>query len=390
MDRALELDAAKQLLDLLQHPTMAVADEMRELPASVYADEDRWRREREVLFGKLPLMAALAGELPNPGDWKLFEPPGTSIVLVRGDDGVVRGFRNACRHRGSLVIEQPRGSNRSFTCPYHSWTYDRQGALIGIPHAGTFEGICREQRGLFPVSVEERAGVIWVLPKSHGEPFDLAGHLGEFAPELERWNLGDLHFFEQRVHRVPANWKLAVDTFTEAYHIPNLHKDSVGLLAAGGLTVCARFGKHHRQTVAMKHLKEIADLPSEQSAPFTTGAIAFVYLIFPNSVLLFFGDHAEFFQVFPGDTVDTSVTLQSMLDYAPIETDERRANLKAVFDFFYGVVGGEDYRMAAGVQRMLNSTPDQTFLLGRCEAITQAMHEDFQKLLSDAALSPVH
>jgi len=176
----------------------------------------------------------------------------------------------------------------------------------------------------------------------------------------------------------------------EAYHIPNLHKDSVGLLAAGGLTVCARFGKHHRQTVAMKHLKEIADLPSEQLAPFSAGAIAFVYLIFPNSVLLFFGDHAEFFQVFPGDTVDTSVTLQSMFDYTPIETDERRANLKAVFDFFYGVVGGEDYRMAAGVQRMLNSTPDETFLLGRCEAITQAMHEDFQKLLSDAAPSPVH
>src|SRR5271156_1851292 len=101
----------------------------------------------------------------------------------------------------------------------------------------------------------------------------------------------------------------------EAYHIPNLHKDSVGLLAAGGLTVCARFGKHHRQTVAMKHLKEIADLPSEQSAPFTAGAIAFVSLIFPNSVLLFFGDHAEFFQVFPGDTVDAPVTLQSMFDY---------------------------------------------------------------------------
>jgi len=389
MDPALELDATKQLLDLLEHPTMAVGDEMRELPASVYADEDRWRSERELLFGKLPLMGALAGELSDPGDWKLFEPPGTSIVLVRGDDGVVRGFRNACRHRGSLVIEQPRGSNRSFTCPYHSWTYNRQGALIGIPHAGTFDGICREQRGLFPVSVEERAGVIWVLPTSHGEPFDLDGHLGEFAAELERWNLGDLHFFEQRVHRVPANWKLAVDTFTEAYHIPNLHKDSVGLLAAGGLTACARFGKHHRQTVAMKHLKEISDLPSEQSAPFAAGAIAFVYLIFPNSVLVFFGDHAEFFQVFPGDTVDTSVTLQSVFDYTSIETDERRANLKAVFDFFYGVVGGEDYRMAAGVQRMLNSTPDETFLLGRCEAITQAMHEDFQKLLSDAASSPV-
>jgi phenylpropionate dioxygenase-like ring-hydroxylating dioxygenase large terminal subunit len=389
MDRALELDVTEQLLDLLRHPTMAVGDKMTELPASVYSDEERWRREREVLFGELPLMAALAGELSDAGDWKLFEPPGMSIVLVRGDDGVVRGFRNACRHRGALVVDEPRGSSRSFTCPYHSWTYDRQGVLIGIPQADTFEGMCRQQRGLLPVSVQERAGVIWVLPKSGGQPFDLDEHLDEFATELERWSLGDLHFFEQRVHRVPANWKLAVDTFTEAYHIPKLHKDTVGRLAAGGLTVCTRFGRHHRQAVAMKHLKEVADVPSEQCAPFSAGAIGFVYVIFPNSVLLFFGDHAEFFQVFPGDTIDTSLTLHSLFDYAPIETDERRINLKAVFDFFYGVVGTEDYRMAAGVQRTLNSTPDETFLLGSCEAVTQAIHEDFEKLLAAAHPSPV-
>lgn len=382
MDRALELDVTRQLLDLLEHPTMAVGDETRELPASVYTDEERWNRERELLFGKVPLAAALAGELTRPGDWKLFEPPGTSIILVRGDDGVVRGFRNACRHRGAVVVEQPRGTGRNFTCPYHSWTYDRQGTLIGVPQAKTFDGLCRQQRGLRPVSVEERAGLIWVLPDSHGDRFDLDGHLGEFAAELERWNLGELHFFEQRVHRVPANWKLAIDTFTEAYHIPNLHKNSVGLLAAGGLTVCAQFGKHHRQAVAMKHLKDIADPSSERWAPFSDGAIGFVYLVFPNSVLLFFGDHAEFFQVFPGNSIDTSFTLQSMFDYAPIETDERRTNMKSVFDFFYGVVGGEDYRMAAGVQRMLSSTPNETFLLGRCEAVTQAMHEDFERLVA--------
>lgn len=388
MDRTLELDVTEQLLELLRRPTMAVGDEMRELPVNVYADQERWRREREVLFGDTPLMAALAGELPEAGDWKLFEPPGMSIVLVRGDDGVVRGFRNACRHRGAFVVDEPRGSSRSFTCPYHSWTYDRQGALIGIPQADTFEGICRQQRGLLPVSVAERAGVIWVLPRSDGHPFDLDAHLGDFAAELERWNLGDLHFFEQREHRISANWKLAVDTFTEAYHIPKLHKDTVGRLAAGGLTVCTRFGMHHRQTVAMRHLKDIADSPREERAPFSAGAIGFVYLIFPNSVLLFFGDHAEFFQVFPGDTVDTSVTLHSMFDYAPIETEERRGNMKAVFDFFYGVVGGEDYRMAASVQRTLNSTYNETFLLGSCEAVTQAMHEDFEKVLCHAHPDP--
>jgi phenylpropionate dioxygenase-like ring-hydroxylating dioxygenase large terminal subunit len=383
MDRTLEIEVTAQLLDLLAHPTMSTGEHVRELPASDYTDPGRWSRERATLFGELPLLGALSGELPQPGDWKLFEPPGTSIVLVRGDDGVVRALRNACRHRGAIVVEQPRGSNRSFTCPYHSWTYDRQGALVGVPQSDTFPGLCRQDRGLYPVSVQERDGVIWVLPRSHGEPFDLDGHLGAFGGELARWNLGGLHFFEQREHRVAANWKLAIDTFTEAYHIPNLHKGTVGQLAAGGLNVTEEFGRHHRQVVAMKHLAGFRDVPGEQWAPFAQGALGFVYIVFPNSTLLFFGDHAELFQVFPGRSVDTSVTLQSMFDYGPIDTDERRTNMTAVFDFFYNVVAGEDYRMAAGVQRMLaTSPPDETFLLGRCESVTQAMHHNFQQLVA--------
>ncbi|HEY1968683.1 MAG TPA: Rieske (2Fe-2S) protein, partial [Pseudonocardia sp.] len=196
MDRALEMEVTEQLLDLLAHPSMSTGDEMRELPASDYTDPRRWSRERLRLFGQLPLLAGLSGELAQPGDWKLFEPPGTSIVLVRGDDGVVRGLRNSCRHRGAVVVEQPRGSSRSFTCPYHSWTYDRRGELIGIPRAETFPGVCRPERGLHEVPVRERDGVIWVRPG--GEPFDLDAHLGDFAAELARWNLGGLHFFQQR------------------------------------------------------------------------------------------------------------------------------------------------------------------------------------------------
>lgn len=383
MDRTLEMDVTRQLLELLDNPTMSTGADTLELPASDYTDPRRWSREKERLFGELPLVGGLSGELPEPGDWKLFEPPGVSIVLVRGDDGVVRGLRNSCRHRGAIVVEQPRGSNRSFTCPYHSWTYDRQGALVGIPQSETFPGICREQRGLYPVSVQERDGVIWVLPRSGGEPFDLNGHLGDFGPELARWNLGDLHFFEQRVHRVPANWKLALDTFTEAYHIPNLHKGTVGLLAAGGLNLTTAFGRHHRQTLAMKHLKDIREVPGDRWEPFATGAIAFVYIVFPNTMLLLFGDHVEVVQVFPGDTIDTSVTLQSMFDYAPIESEDRKASMSAVFDFFYNVIAGEDYRMAAGVQRMLSSSPpEETFLLGRCESVTQALHRSFQQLVA--------
>src|SRR5262245_51336762 len=141
MDRTLELDVTTRLLDLMAHPSMAVGDEVMELPAAVYTDPDRYVRECSALFGGLPLLAGLSAELRAPGDWKLFEPPGTSILLVRGDDGVVRGFRNACRHRGAPVVEEPSGSSKSFTCPYHSWTYSRTGELLGVPQRHMFPGL---------------------------------------------------------------------------------------------------------------------------------------------------------------------------------------------------------------------------------------------------------
>lgn len=380
MDRTLELDAASRLLDLMANPTMVIADEVMALPVAVYTDPDRFAREQERLFRGLPLVAGLSGELRAPGDWKLFEPPGTSILLVRGNDQVVRGFRNACRHRGAPVVEEPRGSSRSFTCPYHSWTYGRSGELVGVPQADSFPGLCRPERGLSEVSVAERSGVIWVLPTAHGEPFDLDTHLGSFDAELAHWKLGGLHYFDQRVHHVAANWKLAVDTFTEGYHIPNLHQNTINVFAANGLLIADTFGRHHRQAVAMKCLTEASAGPPENWTSFDDGGIGFVYLVFPNTIILFFGDHAEVFQVFP-DGIDASVTVQSLFSYDPIVDDDQRLILETALDFFHEIVAGQDYRMAAGVQRLIAGGANDTYLLGRCEATTQAMHRDWTSVV---------
>jgi hypothetical protein len=106
-----------------------------------------------------------------------------------------------------------------------------------------------------------------------------------------------------------------------------------------------------------------------------------VYLVFPNSIMLFFGDHAEVFQVFP-DGIDRSLTVQSVFAYEPIVDDDQRTILETTLDFFYEIVAGQDYHMAAGVQRLLASGANETFLLGRCEATTQALHRDWAEVVS--------
>jgi phenylpropionate dioxygenase-like ring-hydroxylating dioxygenase large terminal subunit len=387
MKRSLELDVADKVLALLERPSMALVDEVSELPVDTYTNLDMWEREKARVFSDLPLLAALSGELPNPGDWKLFDAAGPPIVVVRGDDGVVRGFLNSCRHRGAPVVEEARGCVRTFTCPYHSWVYNRQGELMGMPHPRTFD-IDKADRGLFQVSVEEVAGAIWVVPKSDGKPFDVWKHLGPLGEELASWNLDSFHFVEQREHRIRANWKLAMDTFTEAYHIGNLHKNTIGAFAIGGLNITTQYGEHFRQVLAMKPIRDLVGTPRDEWEPFLSGGVAFVYILFPNTTLLFFGDHAEVFQVFPGETADTSVTLQTMFSYTPVETEDQREQLDMTFDLFHTIVGTEDYRMSTGIQRGFVGSKEETFLLGKCEAITHAMHQRYAALRDDLPGTP--
>ena len=152
-----------------------------DVPASVYTDPARFAAEQHDIFGELPLLAGLTGDIARPGDLMLFDAAGSEILLVRGHDGTVRAFLNICRHRGARLVTHCEPRQR-ISCPFHNWNYDLDGRLVGIPVGAAFEGLDRAAHGLLRVPVAEWHGMIFVIARPGEETIDVREFLGPAAP----------------------------------------------------------------------------------------------------------------------------------------------------------------------------------------------------------------
>ena len=153
---------ATRALKHFQNHTTDMAPEPMQMPVEAYINQERYAAERERIFKNLPLALALSLELPEAGDYKAMTVMETPIILCRNDQGIVKCFLNACRHRGARLCEDGRSSSRIFACPYHAWTYDRDGSLVGRYAEETFGELDYSQYGLTELPCDERSGLIWV------------------------------------------------------------------------------------------------------------------------------------------------------------------------------------------------------------------------------------
>ncbi len=198
-----------------------------------YSSADYQARERELLWMRAWQVAGRTEEIPEPGDWMEYRIYDQSFVLVRGRDGTVRGFVNACRHRGNALCEG-RGRSARFTCPYHLWSYGLDGALLAIPRPdfdGTIEEFVgpRDELGLRQVPVECFAGFIFLNPDIAAPP--LAQHLGEVAGLLAPYRLEEMTAYALNVREaLDCNWKVVMDAFQEGYHIQAVHPELISAM----------------------------------------------------------------------------------------------------------------------------------------------------------------
>ena len=147
MDRQDQIDLLKRLLHYIETKTTALADVPWRNDVSVYTDLDLAAREQQVLFRRHPLLMGFASEWDEPGAFRTDDYAGVPILIVRGRDGKLRAFLNVCRHRGAKVA-QGGGTTGRFVCPYHAWTYDLSGKVIGIPDERCFPGVRSERPSL--------------------------------------------------------------------------------------------------------------------------------------------------------------------------------------------------------------------------------------------------
>jgi phenylpropionate dioxygenase-like ring-hydroxylating dioxygenase large terminal subunit len=380
MRREDQIAEAKKLLDHLAHRTTALADDIYRNPVTHYTCPQQAAREREVLFRDGPINIGLSALLPRTGDWLTHDYAGTPMLIVRRGDGTLGAFVNACRHRGARVTDGCGTGARSFSCPYHGWTYGLDGALIARPEEAAFAAADRATHGLAALPVVEKLGMIWVGPRP-GMALDIDGLLDGVADDLAAYRLDAYHHYETRVLRREMNWKLAMDTFGETYHLSYLHPDTVSPLFHSNRATFTAFGRNHRLIAARRSLDELRGQPEAGWNVFDHTAI--IYVLFPNTVFLFQRDHVETWHIFPGERVDSCAMYVSLYIPEPVASDSARRHWDNNFNLLMATVEHQDFPTCEGMQRGFRSGAQEAIVFGRNEPALQHYHRSIDAALAE-------
>ena len=338
------------LLSDVQKPTA----QARGLPNAHYTDPEVFAEETHALFGAGWAGLAVASDVPEPGDAVPISFLGIPLLLIRGRDAVVRVFQNICRHRGMILVEEPRKIEGAIRCPYHSWCYSTQGQLVATPHVGgpgfnSHAELDRDSLGLIEVRSHIWRDVVWINLSGTAPDFAMA-----MADVIARWSDFEQPLFHGGADSrfsltVKANWKLAVENYCESYHLPWVHP---------GLNSYSRLEDHYniemdgltsgQGTLVYRQLSsetgeffpDFADLDPQWDA----GA---EYLsIYPNVLLGVHRDHAFAIILRPNGPDETDEFVH--LYYADPNTNEalRQKNTDQ-----WKVVFEEDIFVVEGMQR---------------------------------------
>ena len=369
--------------------TTDFADAVGGNAASVYTDPARAERERCALFTGLPLLAGYTRDLEAPGDCLVFDEAGPPILLVRGEDGAVRGFLNMCRHRGTRLVQAKADGRctprQRLTCPFHAWSYDLAGRLVGVPGSAAFEGMDTSAWQLVPVPVAEWHGLLFVRACAGSPELDVAPFLASFADELRMLALAQAAPVRSGRFVAACNWKLALDTYAEGYHFATLHASTIGRSHHSNVAVFDEFAPHWRIGFPEKALDALVGVPEAQWPPAMFSAVHF---LFPNTVLVVGSSAAgvtfvRTFRLFPGDTPGT---MSCRIDVHANTGEGGTLDLAAFAqDDADSEVTREDYGVAEQAQRNLQHAPSgHRLVYGRNEPALQAVHRHIAAALGEA------
>lgn len=350
---------------------------------AIYTDPDYAKREQRAIFSHMPILACLSLDLPEPGSKITFDALGPAVLLVRNKEGEVRAFLNMCTHRAARLVTECDTAKR-MTCPFHAWTFDLDGKLIGLPGKSGFEGIDRAELGLVPVTCAEKYGMVFVRLDPDLGPIDVDAHLGNFVNEIAHLELDKAAPVCSSQILAGANWKYALDTYGESYHFSTLHPETIGKLAPSNIMVYDNYGLHARLAFPREEFMPYQDKPESEWPHTDYGGL---YMLFPNVVINVnsipgIGQFYGVSRVFPGETTNDSRTL--MTTYQPAHAGEEvdRAKWEEMHRFIDHVISTEDYSVSASGQANLRHAPASfRTILGANEIALQHWHRNAQEIL---------
>ncbi len=358
------------------------------LPGWLYYDPEFFEAEKKVFLRAAPQIVCNESEIREPGEWRSLEYLGESVIVIRGDDGEVRAFSNVCRHRGSRLVDGSAGCAKVLTCPYHAWSYSREGRLVGVPHRSEYPGLETDKLGLVPVALQKWRGFLFVTLEP-GSP-SVAEMMAPYEHEIEPYRFEDLRVLGRVTVRLrQLNWKTLCDNYSDHLHIPVGHP---------GLT--RLFGKSYRieaqpfvdkmegdlvdkesanpsERVYQRHLPKIDHLPDSHQRKWL------YYKLFPNVAFDIYPDQVDFMQFIP---VSATETLLREISYAL--PDDRR-EMKAVRYLNWRInrrVNAEDTELITRVQQGMQSPTYKAGPLGTSEVCLRSFSKKLRRMIPEARL----
>lgn len=347
----------------------------REAPqeASHYADPAWLAKEQRVLRSH-PVIVGHGSKIKQPGDYFTHDATGLPILVVRQDDGSVRAMLNICTHRGARLCNKPEGNRKAFVCPYHAWTFRPDGGLRGIPRAEAFPNVDKSQYGLQALPCEERHGFIWVVP-TPGASIDVAQHLGALDAELASYGTSELVLEREDMMPAEMNWKFVLDGFLEVYHFSTLHAKSIAPYFFGNYSPFHAFGPHGRMVGVRASFDKLRGKPKDHiDTDELIKHFAVNYMIFPNTVLVWQGDHFESWTAFPGDQPDRCVSHVQSITTAAMAHSEFEAKWARNWKIMTSTVVEEDWAVSKTIQQSVHAMPADRIVFGRNEPGLQHFH----------------
>nr|WP_070961473.1 SRPBCC family protein [Hyphomonas sp. Mor2] len=368
MNRDTELELIDELLALKADKTHYLDEAVTRNPVSHYVSDARFAAEQAQIFRKTPMIAAHASELEKPGDFIRRDVAGLPVLLTRDKSGAVNAFLNACRHRGTRLVDDEAGCKHRFSCPYHAWTYANTGELIAAPHFDNgFEGLEKAELSLKRLTCEERFGFIWVTADEEGA-IDLDTHLAEIAPDLAALDLEHMVVASQDAPIHAANWKILVEGGIEAYHFKVAHRTTIGPHFEDNLSTYRMFGPHMR-SILMR--TSMANLSPETREDWRLRDHAQVlYTLFPNTALLVQKDHIAWINQEALSAGETRVRMSTLVPKEEAENTEHWARNHEITR----VTLDEDFVIGESIQSTLSSGANSDMIFGRFEGALDAFN----------------
>lgn len=369
----------QRILKHIDDNTTDMGDEDWFEPVDNYHNMDRFRAEQR-LMRHLPAPFCPVAALPENGSYVSRIAAGVPLVVVRGDDGTIRGFRNACRHRGKQIA-QGSGTAKVFRCTYHGWSYRLDGRLEYVPGEHGFPNLDKSCSGLVPVRIDLKGGIVFVTqdaPLNDDVHQQILGNLPELIPD-------NLHVFASDDGETDVNWKLNIEATLEGYHIKPTHPETFYPYGYDNLNVIDLMGPNSRVTFPFRRIERLRQVPESDWT--AERMLTYVYNIFPYATVAQLSNHTTLSISEPLTPTLTRFFTYKLGAVDPASATADLARVKKDASFVADTGLQEDNAAIREIQAGLTSGANTHFTYGRFEQAIVNFHKHLHLSLDQLGIA---